>query len=77
MMPRVHTRSMFLRPISRKLFWFFVFIVIILGWIGQNIVESPYIEIGQIATVLYFLYLLVLVPGIAWLEVYLIKTINE
>jgi hypothetical protein len=30
MMPRVHTRSMFLRPISRKLFWFFVFIVIIL-----------------------------------------------
>jgi ubiquinol-cytochrome c reductase cytochrome b subunit len=68
---------MFLRPISRKFFWFFVFIVLILGWIGQNIVESPYIEIGQIATVLYFLYLLVLVPGLAWLEVYLIKTLKE
>jgi len=31
LMPRLHTRSLFLRPISRKFFWFFVFIVLILG----------------------------------------------
>jgi len=59
LMPRLQTRSFVLRPISRKLFWFFVMIVLILGWIGQNIVESPYIEIGQLATFLYFFYLLV------------------
>ena len=77
LMPRLQTRSFVLRPISRKLFWFFVMIVLILGWIGQNIVESPYIEIGQLATFLYFFYLLVLVPGIAWLEVYLVNSLNK
>ena len=51
-------------------------IVLILGWIGQNIVESPYIEIGQLAT-FYIFYLLVLVPGIAWLEVYLVNSLNK
>ena len=77
LMPRLQTRSFLLRPISRKLFWLFVADVLVLGWIGQNIVESPYIEIGQLATVFYFVYLLVLVPGVAWLEVYLIKNFKS
>jgi quinol-cytochrome oxidoreductase complex cytochrome b subunit len=74
LMPRYYTRSFFLRPLSRKLFWVFVVVVVILGWIGQNIVESPFIEIGQIATVFYFAYLLILLPGVAWLEYSLIKS---
>jgi quinol-cytochrome oxidoreductase complex cytochrome b subunit len=72
-MPKSHVRSFFLRPISRKFFWVFISIIFILGWIGQNIVESPFIEIGQIATIFYFFYLLILVPGLAWLELFLIK----
>ena len=77
LMPRLQTRSFFLRPISRKFFWLFVANVLILGWIGGNIVETPYIEIGQLATVFYFLYLLVIVPGLAWLEVYIVKNFVE
>jgi len=36
--------------------------------LGAKHVESPYIELGQITTVIYFGYFLVLVPGISLLE---------
>ena len=41
---------------------------VILGWIGGNVAESPYLEIGQIATVYYFLFILVIIPGLGILE---------
>jgi len=75
--PTLHTRSSAFRPITRKLFWFQVGNCMVLGWIGGNIVETPFIEIGQIATVFYFLYFLVLLPGGAWLEVYLMKNLKH
>jgi ubiquinol-cytochrome c reductase cytochrome b subunit len=31
-------------------------------------VESPYVEVGQISTVIYFMYFLILVPLIGKLE---------
>lgn len=37
-------------------FWFFFFNCLILGWIGGKSIETPYYEIGQIATVFYFFY---------------------
>lgn len=39
------------------LFWFFIFVVIFLGWLGGNPVETPYLGYGQLMTALYFLYL--------------------
>ena len=48
-------RSSIYRSHFKKVFWLIVFNSIILGWIGQQIVETPYIEIGQIATCLYFI----------------------
>nr|QNP10069.1 cytochrome b [Ochthebius peisonis] len=42
-------------PINKILFWTLVTIVILLTWIGARPVEDPYILIGQILTVLYFL----------------------
>jgi len=39
-------RSSKFRPIFRFLYWFWVADFIILGWIGQKPVESPYIEVG-------------------------------
>ena len=27
-----------------------------IGWIGQKPVETPYIEVGQVATVFYFFF---------------------
>nr|QVL28798.1 cytochrome b [Mesembrius niger]UXG19027.1 cytochrome b [Mesembrius sp.] len=46
-------------PINQILFWYMVSIVILLTWIGARPVEDPFILIGQILTVLYFLYYLV------------------
>jgi len=70
--PNLHIRSLLFRPLARKLFWFQVVNCVILGWIGQNVVEYPYIEVGQIATVFYFVYFLVLLPGLVKLENFLL-----
>ena len=72
--PRLNIRSSLFRPIARKLFWFQVVNCVILGWIGQNVVEYPYIEIGQIATAFYFIYFLILLPGLVLLENALLLT---
>jgi len=41
---------------------------LILGRIGGFHVEPPYVEVGQIFTILYFVYYLVLMPLISLLE---------
>nr|QVL28812.1 cytochrome b [Parhelophilus kurentzovi]UXG19014.1 cytochrome b [Lejops sp.] len=46
-------------PINQILFWCMVSIVILLTWIGARPVEDPFILIGQILTVLYFMYYLI------------------
>nr|YP_010507381.1 cytochrome b [Eristalinus sepulchralis]UXG18962.1 cytochrome b [Eristalinus sepulchralis]WKU83942.1 cytochrome b [Eristalinus sepulchralis] len=46
-------------PINQILFWYMVTIVILLTWIGARPVENPFVIIGQILTVLYFLYYLI------------------
>jgi quinol-cytochrome oxidoreductase complex cytochrome b subunit len=76
LLPIINTskiRSSKFRPIFGIAYWFLVSDFIILGWIGQKPVESPYIEIGIFATFFYFFFLLVLVPVIGLLENYLVK----
>nr|YP_010954730.1 cytochrome b [Dorcus rectus]WMW30115.1 cytochrome b [Dorcus rectus] len=46
-------------PINKLLFWSFVAIVILLTWIGARPVEDPYIFVGQILTILYFMYFVI------------------
>nr|YP_010564804.1 cytochrome b [Volucella latifasciata]UZA61207.1 cytochrome b [Volucella latifasciata] len=46
-------------PINQILFWIMVIIVMLLTWIGARPVEDPYIIIGQILTVLYFMYYMI------------------
>jgi len=57
-------RSTAFRPIYRQRFWLFVATCIILGWIGQKVVEYPYIQVGQRASVYYFAFLVRLVPRV-------------
>nr|WKU83902.1 cytochrome b [Conicera dauci] len=45
-------------PINKILFWLMVMTVILLTWIGARPVESPYVIVGQILTVIYFSYYL-------------------
>nr|YP_009503508.1 cytochrome b [Isoperla bilineata]AXB38854.1 cytochrome b [Isoperla bilineata] len=49
-------RGMQFYPINQIMFWSLLVIVILLTWIGARPVEDPYILVGQILTVLYFLY---------------------
>lgn len=42
--------------INKILFWIFFYLFIVLTWIGARSVEDPYIFIGQISSILYFLY---------------------
>ena len=42
------------RPAMKLAFWFFVVDFLILIWIGSQHPNSPYVEIGQIATAFYF-----------------------
>jgi len=64
-------RSSWFRPMYKPFIWVFVSTWLILGWIGGELVETPYLEIGQIFTVIYFLFYLAVIPGISLLENYL------
>jgi len=67
-------RSSRFRPIYGIAYWFLVSDFLLLGWIGQKPVETPYIEVGQVATVFYFLFFIILVPVIGIVEKTLIRT---
>jgi ubiquinol-cytochrome c reductase cytochrome b subunit len=41
---------------------------ILLGYLGQQVPESPFIEIGQIGSIYYFAYFLVIIPVLGRLE---------
>lgn len=65
LLPFINTsqiRSSSFRPLHKILFWLLVADCLLLGWIGQKPVEDPYILIGQLAAVYFFLYFLVFIP---------------
>lgn len=46
-------------PLNKILFWSLLSIIRLLTWIGARPVEDPYIFIGQLLTILYFLFFLI------------------
>ena len=80
LLPFINTsqiRSSKFRPIFGLAYWFLVSDFLLLGWIGQKPVETPFIEIGMIATIFYFLFFLVLMPAIGLLETKLVKIYSD
>lgn len=65
-------RSHAFKPLHLFLFWAFFANVLCLGWIGQEIVETPFIERGTFVTLVYFAYFIPLLPLLGRLETALI-----
>ena len=66
-------RGIQFRPLSKIAFYIFVANFLILMQLGAKHVESPFIEFGQISTVLYFSYFIVIVPFVTLIENTLIE----
>jgi ubiquinol-cytochrome c reductase cytochrome b subunit len=56
------------RPLSKIVFYMFVANFLILKELGAKHVESPFIELGQLSTLLYFSHFLIIVPFISLIE---------
>jgi ubiquinol-cytochrome c reductase cytochrome b subunit len=61
-------RGVQFRPLSKVAFYIFVANFLVLMQIGAKHVETPFIEFGQISTVLYFAHFFVIVPVVSLIE---------
>jgi len=62
------SRGMQFRPLSKIVFFLFVANFLILMQLGAKHVESPFIEFGQLSTVIYFLYFTVILYSTTLIE---------
>nr|YP_010890159.1 cytochrome b [Stephanomia amphytridis]WJJ70207.1 cytochrome b [Stephanomia amphytridis] len=63
--PFIHTswlKSLNFRPIGKFIYWLFISNFFLLTWIGSKPVEEPFIFIGQLSGLFYFLYFLIFIP---------------
>ena len=56
------------RPLMRLALWSFFINFLILMWIGSQHPEQPFVTIGQISTLYYFIWFIILVPAIGLIE---------
>ena len=62
------TKGLQFRPLSKIVFYIFVINFLILMQLGAKHVESPFIEFGQISTIIYFSYFLIIIPVVSAIE---------
>nr|ASV48055.1 cytochrome b [Dendrobates auratus] len=71
LLPLLHTshqRALTFRPLAKFFFWALVANTLILTWIGGQPVEDPFILIGQLASISYFLIFILCTPTLGALE---------
>ena len=52
----LYVRSSSFRPLYQGLFWLLLADCLLLGWIGSQPVEAPFVTIGQISSFFFFLF---------------------
>jgi ubiquinol-cytochrome c reductase cytochrome b subunit len=62
------SRGIQFRPLSKIVFYIFVANFLVLMVLGAKHVESPFIEFGQISTVIYFAHFLIIIPLVSIIE---------
>ena len=72
-----YVRNTTFRPIFKIFFWLFIADFLILTWIGQKPVRKAFIFVGQIATVYYYVFFLILIPLVGKLETALVHYKTE
>jgi ubiquinol-cytochrome c reductase cytochrome b subunit len=70
------SRGIQFRPLSKIAFYIFVANFLVLIQLGAKHVESPFIELGQVSTVVYFAHFLVIMPLISLFENSLVDLAN-
>nr|YP_009255848.1 cytochrome b [Anthopleura anjunae]ANF02874.1 cytochrome b [Anthopleura anjunae] len=71
LLPWLHSsrfRGLTFRPLGRIAFWFLIADFLLLTWIGSQPVEEPFILVGQLASVFYFSYFLIIGPLLGYIE---------
>ena len=71
------SRGIQFRPLSKIAFYIFISNFLILMILGAKHVESPFIELGQISTIIYFSYFLIVVPTVSLLENSLVELVSK
>jgi len=66
-------RSTTFRPLFKICYWLLVADFLILGWVGQKPVKSIFVTVGQIATVYYFMFFIILIPLLGIVESKLVR----
>ena len=70
-LPFVHTsklKGLIFRPLGKTFYWLFMANFVFLTWIGAKPVEEPFIILGQISSIFFFSYFLLIVPTLGYLE---------
>ena len=70
----VHVGSPKFRVLSERLFWVFVGDVFLLTWVGAQEIMPSTVLLGQVCTVILFVYLCAVYPFLSWLESHLYLT---
>ncbi len=70
-LPFVHTsklKGLIFRPLAKTFYWLFMANFVFLTWIGAKPVEEPFILLGQISSVFFFSYFLLIIPTLGYIE---------
>lgn len=70
-LPFTHTnkiKNLSFRPIGKIFYWIFIANFFFLTWIGSKPVEEPFISLGQLSSIIYFSYFIIIVPVTGFIE---------